>query len=217
MQVFIADDHTIFREGLIRILEENGKIEIVGQAGRGDEAWREIQSCQPEIAILDVTMPGLNGLEIAGKIREQNLPTKVVILTMYDDEEYLNQALDAGVLGYLLKENAVSELLNCLGAIAKKQYYVSPALSQYLVRRSAKTRKLLDEQEGLTLLTEAEKRVLKLLSVNKTSKEIAAALHISFRTVQTHRNNISQKLNLRGHNKLLEFALQNRSSLMAID
>jgi len=213
IKVFVADDHQIFRQGLLKLLETEKSITIVGESGDGLESLRMIKELNPEIAILDISMPNMNGLEIVKQIKKNDLPVEFIILTMYADEEYFNEALDRGVKGYLLKDNAIADLLICVKYVAQGKYYVSPLISEYLLNREDSIKKLRCEYPGLDGLTATEKRILKLIAENKTSKEIAAELYISHRTVQNHRTHICEKLGLKGYNKLLQFALEHKSYL----
>ena len=212
-KIFIADDHQIFRQGLIKLLETENTLDIVGESGDGAEALQMVRDLKPAIAILDISMPNMNGLEIVKQLKKDQLGTEFIILTMYDDEEYFNEALDCGVKGYLLKDNAIADLLRCVRCVTQGKYYVSPLVSDYLVNREEKITRLKSEYPGLANLTAKEKRILKLIAENKTSKEIAEALFISFRTVQNHRTHISEKLDFKGHHKLLQFALENKTYL----
>jgi len=212
-KVLIADDHPIFRQGLMRILQADESLEIVAECSDGDEALKKINELKPDVAVLDISMPGKNGLDIVRHLKQQDKITEFIILTMYKEEEYFNEALDLGVKGYLLKENAVSDLMDCLKSVVKGNYYVSPLLSDYLVNRNESKKALIKEKPSLDDLTETERSVLRLMAVNKTSREIAEQLFISFRTVQNHRNNICNKLGFKGYNKLLQFALENKSCL----
>jgi DNA-binding NarL/FixJ family response regulator len=211
--IFIADDHQIFRQGLLKLLGSEATIQIAGETGDGFEAFHKIKLLKPDIAILDISMPNMNGLEIVKQLKKDQLVTEFIILTMYDDEEYFNEALDCGAKGYLLKDNAIADLLRCVRCVIQGKYYVSPLVSDYLVNREEKIKQLRSEHPGLANLTAKEKKILKLIAENKTSKEIAEALFISFRTVQNHRTHLSEKLGLKGHHKLLHFALQNKTYL----
>jgi DNA-binding NarL/FixJ family response regulator len=211
--VLIVDDHPLFRQGLRQLIVSDSRFELVGEAGDGTEALQFIVARKPAIAVLDVNLPGISGLEIARRIQDDKLSTRVVILTMFKEEETCNRALDLGVLGYVLKENAVQDILNSLVAVAKGEHYLSPTISSYLVRRRGRANALTTQQPGLDNLTKAERRVLGLIAAKKTSREIAAELFISPRTVEAHRANISTKLGLRGSHSLLQFALENRSAL----
>ncbi len=213
IQVFIADDHLIFRQGLIKLLETEKSIQIVGESGDGQEAFQMIQELQPEIAILDLCMPGMSGLEIVKGIRKAALPIEFIILTMYKEEEYFNLALDSGAKGYLLKDNAIADLLTGVKCVAAGKYYVSPLISDYLVHREQVLINMQSARPALASLSRTEKSILKLISENKTSNEIARELFISPRTVENHRYHITEKLDLKGPHKLLQFALEHKSYL----
>ena len=212
-KVLIVDDHPLFRQGLRQLVEADSRFELIGEAGNGNDALAFIQKRKPDIALLDVNLPGLSGLEVAGRVQSLRLPTRIVVLTMFKEEETFNRALDLGVLGFVLKENAVQDILAALVAVAKGEHYLSPTISTYLVRRRGRAEALAERKPGLDDLTKAELRILKLIAEKKTSREIAAELFISPRTVEAHRANISQKLGLRGSNSLLQFALENRSAI----
>ncbi|NUN09094.1 MAG: response regulator transcription factor [Ignavibacteriaceae bacterium] len=213
IKIFIADDHPIFREGLIKILEREKGYRICGVAANGDEALASIIKLKPDIAILDISMPGLSGIEIAKKLKEIESATHPVILTMYNDEEYLEAALENGVTGYLLKDSTLTEIIDCIRSVLNGGYFVSRQLQSFLVSGTKhssdreKTSKLLEN------LTPTERQVLRLLSQNKTSVQIAKEMFVSYRTVQNHRMNISHKLGITGHNSLLMFAIENHSLL----
>jgi DNA-binding NarL/FixJ family response regulator len=211
--VLIVDDHPLFRQGLRQLIASDARFELVGEAGDGADALRFIVERKPAIAVLDVNLPGISGLEIARRVQSDKLTTRIVILTMFKEEETFNRALDLGVLGFVLKENAVQDILNSLVAVAQGGHYLSPTISSYLVRRRGRANALATQQPGLDSLTKAERRILGLIAAKKTSREIAAELFISPRTVEAHRANISTKLGLRGSHSLLQFALENRSAL----
>ncbi len=208
--IIIADDHPIVREGLVRTIERDKSFTLVGQAGDGAEAMRLIEELHPDIALLDLTMPLMDGLEIARRVQRQGLLTELVILTMHNDPEHLNGALDLGVRGYLVKESVSLDLLACLKAVMMGQYYVSPVLSHLLLERR---KQVIRSSENLPLrerLTPAELSVLRLVAENKTNKEIAKSLFVSIRTVENHRARMCQKLGVKGHNQLLLFAREHR-------
>ena len=211
--VLIADDHPIFRKGLREVLSEDPALRLVAEVGDGVTALREIRELKPQAAVLDLDMPEMNGLEVARKVQSLKLPVALVILTMYKEERVFNEALEAGVLGYVLKENAANDLLGCLRAVVAGQPFISPSLSSFLLGRNARTRSFLEQKPELEALTDAERRILKLIADDLTSKEIAEQLGISFHTVENHRANICQKLNLRGSHSLLKFAFENKSRL----
>jgi DNA-binding NarL/FixJ family response regulator len=213
VRVAIIDDHPLFRQGLRQLLEQDARYACAGEAGDGPAALELLARERPEVAVLDVNLPGFTGLEVARRVQERRLPTRLVVLTMCNDEETFNRAMDLGVLGYVLKENAVAEVLESICAVAHGRHYLSPSISGYLLRRHERAGALATQRPGLEDLTKAERRILGLIALNKTSREIAAELFVSPRTVETHRANICAKLGLRGSHRLLQFALENRSAL----
>jgi len=213
IRVLIVDDHPLFRQGLRQLVENDARFEFVGEAGDGPSALQFIGREKPDVAVLDVNLPGLSGLEIARQLQSRRSTTRVVILTMFKEEETFNRALDLGVFGFVLKENAVQDILNSLVAVAKGEHYLSPTISSYLVRRRGRAETLASERPGLDNLTKAERRILKLIAEKKTSRTIAAELFVSPRTIEAHRANICAKLDLRGSHSLIQFALEHRSAL----
>ena len=213
ISVVIADDHPLFRKGLRQSIEEDPSFTILGEAGDGATALRLIEERMPDVAVLDIDMPEMRGLQVARVVKEKNLFVAVIILTIYKEEDMFNEAMDAGVRGYVMKETAVIDLLEAMKVVAMGKYYFSPAIAGHLVGRSQRAKNLLMQKPSLADLTPAEQRILKLIAVNKTSKEIADELSISYRTVETHRTNIATKLNIHGSHSLLKFALENKSAL----
>ena len=206
IKLLIAEDHPIFREGLINAIQKQDTYEIVAETGDGLKAFNLIKKEKPDIALLDISMPNMNGLEIARKIQKENLKVKCIFLTMHKERDFLNSAIEACVMGYVLKDEASQNLLDALKIVSEGKRYISPLVSEHLLEKNETAKSLKD-------LTSSEKRVLKLIAKNKTSKEIADELCISYRTVQTHRTNICAKLNLSGMNTLLQFAIENKSFL----
>jgi DNA-binding NarL/FixJ family response regulator len=213
ISVVIADDHPLFRKGLRQSIEEDPSLAIVGEAGNGATALRLIEERMPDVAVLDIDMPEMRGLQVARAVQDKKLFVAVIILTIYNEEDMFNEAMDAGVRGYVMKETAVLDLLEAIRTVAMGTYYFSPAITGHLVGRSQRAKQLLMEKPRLADLTPAERRILKLIAVNKTSKDIAEDLGISYRTVETHRTNIASKLNIHGSHSLLKFALENKSVL----
>lgn len=213
IKVLIVDDHPLFRQGLRQVIVADSRFELIAEAGDGVTALQLIQEKKPDVAALDVNLPGLSGLEIARKLQDKRLATRIIILTMYKEEETFNRAMDLGVTGFVLKENAVEDILNGIAAVAKGEHYLSPSISGYLVRRRSRAEALAAKKPGLEDLTKAELRILKLIAEKKTSRQIAAELFVSPRTVEAHRANISTKLKLHGSHSLLHFALENRAAL----
>jgi DNA-binding NarL/FixJ family response regulator len=213
IKVMIVDDHPLFRSGLRQVIEGDSSFQLIGESGDGESALQLIQEIKPDVAVLDVNLPGLTGLEIARRLKARRLPTRVIMLTMHKDEETCNRALDIGAHGFVLKENAVGEILKAIAAVAQGEHYLSPSISGYLVRRRNRAESLAHQKPGLDDLTKAERRILKLIAEKKTSREIAGELFISPRTVEAHRANICAKLTLTGSHSLLQFALENRSAI----
>jgi DNA-binding NarL/FixJ family response regulator len=213
IRIVIADDHPIFREGLRKVIEKDSSLKVVGEAEDGVAALERIQECGPEIAILDIDMPHQDGFAVARSIREQRQPVSVIFLTMHKDEMHFNEALDLGVRGYLIKDNAAADVVNCIRAVAAGQNYISPALSTFLLNRGRRATTFGKQQPGLSELTATESRILVLLAEYKTSKEIAAELCVSVRTIENHRANICTKLELHGTHALVKFAIQHKSEL----
>ncbi len=205
----MADDHALFRQGLKRILEEIPDLEVSGEAGDGLELLKLLQQSNPDLIILDISMPNLRGLEAIHEIKRADPRMKVLILTMHKESEYLTQALSAGADGYLLKEDADTELLAAIQSVQHGKTYVSPLLSGKLAEEWTQRRR----GNGKTPpdpdpLTTREKEILKLIAAGKLSKEIADLLFISVRTVERHRANIMDKLGLKNTAELVKYAIQ---------
>jgi len=213
IKLIIADDHPMMRSGVKSVLLTNPQIEIIAEAKDGEEAYNLILKHQPDVAVLDVEMPKMTGLEIARRIKSENIKTKVIFLTMYKEEEMFNEAMDSGAYGYVLKENAVEDVLESVKKVSESKYYISPIISSYLVQRLNARNDLASQQPSINDLTKSERAILKLISLNKTTQQIADELHISYKTVENHRNNISKKLNLSGTHSLVKFAISNKAIL----
>jgi DNA-binding NarL/FixJ family response regulator len=209
--VLIVDDHPLFRNGLRQVIADDPRFELAGETGDGAIALKLIREKKPDVAVLDVNLPGLSGLEIAQQLQGRRIPTRLIILTMHKEEEIFNRALNLGVGGFILKENAVDEIVKAIITVAGGGHYLSSSVSGYLVRRRNREELLAAKKPGLEDLTKAERRILKLIAGKKTSREIGAELFISTRTVEAHRANIITKLELQGSHSLLQFALENRS------
>ncbi len=213
IRVVIVDDHPLFRAGLRQVIQSDARFELLAEADTWAQARQLIRELQPDLAVLDVNLPDGTGLDIAQSLRAEGVATRFVVLTMLKDEAAFNKAMNIGVDGYVLKENAGTEIISCLVSVAEGNAYVSPSLTGFLLRRRGKAEALASHKPGLADLTTAEKRILKRIADKKTSREIAAELHVSPRTIETHRTNICTKLSLKGANSLLQFALENRESL----
>jgi len=211
--VLIVDDHPLFRSGLRQVITADQRFELIGDYGDGKAALQMILEKKPDVAVLDVNLPGLSGFDILRELQAKSLPTRVIMLTMHKDEETCNRALDIGAMGFVLKDDAVEQILKAIVAVAEGEHYLSSTISGYLVRRRNRAETLAAKKPGLEDLTKAERRILKLVAEKKTSREIGAELFISPRTVEAHRANICSKLGLTGSHSLLQFALENRSSI----
>ena len=210
LRILIADDHPLMRQGLRHVIETDPALTIVGEVGTGAAALEEIQKLRPAIAILDIDMPDLDGFAVVRALRERQVPVAIIFLTVYRDERFFNEALKLGARAYVLKDSAATDILSSIRAVATGDHYTSPALTSYLVqqRRGASDRKA-----GLDDLTPTERRILALIADYNTSREIAETLHVSYRTVQTHRSNICTKLDLEGSHALMKFALEHKADL----
>ena len=213
ISLLIADDHPLLRAGLRQVIATDPYIEIVAEAADGATALQLLTTHQPNVAVLDIEMPNLTGFALLRELRAQRLSTAVVFLTMYHDEEMFNEALDLGAVGYVLKDSATTDITGAIRAAASGQPYISPAISSYLFNRATRSTTLVQQVPHLNDLTPTERRVLKLIAENMTSKEIAVEFYISYRTVENHRANICQKLDLKGSHSLLKFAFDHKSEL----
>lgn len=213
IRILIADDHPVFRHGLRQIIETDPLLKVVAEASDGEQALARLQDTSLDVAMLDVTMPLKDGFAVARAARELRLATPLVFLTMHKDEHYLRAALDLGIKGYVLKDCASAEIVNCLKAVVTGQDYISPALSSFLIRRGVDAAALAAERPVLDQLTPAERQVLKRIADGQTSRQIADALLVSPRTVEKHRNNIAAKLELHGSHALVKFAIKHQQEL----
>ena len=211
IKLIIADDHPLIRRGVIDLIAAEQGMKILAQVNDGLAAWKLIQEQAPTIALLDIEMPLKNGLEVARMARDAGSPTAIVLLTMHKEEHVFNAAVDAGVRGYVLKDNAEAELISCIREVARGGSFFSPMLSQFLLHRASLSRLLRVKKPGLESLTPTQRRILKMISEDRTSKEIADTLGISPRTVDNHRSDMSEKLGLHGSHSLLKFAYDNKS------
>ncbi len=214
INILIVDDHPIFRRGLRQVIETDAQLKVLDEAENGLSALGLIEDLKPTVVVADVNMPLMGGLELARKVKEKNLSAALVFLTMHRDEIMFNAAMDLNVKGYVLKDNAVTDITDCIKTVAAGRRYVTPSLTEYLFNRSRKAVDFKEQTGGLNLLTKTERRVLQMISEEKTSREIGEILFIHSRTVDNHRTNICAKLNLHGTNVLLRFALIHKSELI---
>lgn len=210
--IVLADDHPLLLKGLSEMIEEECCFEIIGKASDGEQALLLIEKHQPDIAVLDIDMPKLTGLELAEKISGKGMNTKIVFLTMHNKESIFNRAINLGASGFLMKDSALVEIVDALFSVASGKRFISKSLTDLLIARTS-NQPVNNPLTRIAVLTPTELKIIKLISRNKSSKEIAGELSVSKRTVETHRSNICEKLGLSGTNSLLKFALENKSSL----
>lgn len=208
IRVLVADDHTIIRSGLRLLLERQPGFEVVGEAADGRQAVQLAESAHPDVVMLDIAMPNLNGIEAARQIAEKLPKTKVIILSMHSDEGYVLKALKAGAHGYLLKDSAESDIINAIRAVSQGKAYFSPEISKMLVDDYMRQMQQRGVEDSYELLTSRERELLQLLAEGKSNKEISALLNLSLYTVETHRGNILQKLNLHSLPELILYAVR---------
>lgn len=217
IRILIADDHPLFRRGLRFTIESDPAFRVMAEIGDGASALAQLEVLQPDIAVLDVDMPVLDGLAVARLAAERGWPIRVIFLTMHKDEAVFHAALDLGVRGFVLKDGLADEIITCIKAVAAGQSYFSPSLSVFLVQQAGKrNQQAADEAEVLTRLadlTPAERRVLRLLAEGQSSREIAETLVVSVRTVEHQRASIAAKLGVKGARALLLFAHTHKTKL----
>lgn len=213
IRIVIADDHPIFRSGLSQLLKSEAIIEIAGEAENGEKAEAVIRETLPDVVILDIDMPGKGGFEVAQDLIAEKVPVQIVFLTMHKNETLFNRALNLGAKGFVLKDSAMEDILNAVKTVSRGEHFISPALSSFLLKRTRSKAEFEQDNPSVKDLTPTERRVLLMIGAYKTSKEIADELFISQRTVDTHRNNISTKLGLKGAHALLKFAIDNHAEL----
>jgi two-component system response regulator NreC len=208
LRVLLADDHIVMREGLRALLDRQPNLEVVGECENGREAVELAGSLQPDVVVMDVGMPGLNGIEAAKTIVDQHLGAAVVILSMHADESYVMRALQAGARGYLLKDSAAADLIGAIQAVSQGKSFFSPKVSRILAEDYVRVLKQKGDVDTYDLLTSREREILQLLAEGKANKEVAATLNISPYTVETHRSHILQKLNLHNPAELVLYAVR---------
>ncbi|SRR6266545_392567 len=213
VRILIADDHPIFRKGLREVIETEPHFEVIAEAADGAAALESILSLKPDIAIVDIHMPRMSGFGLARELLSRKLDVKIIFLTMYDDEETFDEALDLGVWGYVLKESAINDITVSIKNVLSGRHYISPLISSFLVERRARATSLAKTKPSLNDLTPTERKVLKLIAEDKTSRQIAQELFVSYRTIENHRANICNKLELHGSHSLVKFAIEHKSLL----
>ena len=209
IRVLLADDHTILRDGICALLDDQADIEVIGEAGDGQATVKMTAQLQPDVVVMDIAMPLLNGLEATRQIQRDFPQVKVLILTMHENEEYIRQVLAAGALGYVLKDAAARDLLGAIRAVYQGEAVLSPAITRLVIEDYLRWGDIRppDSSNGLT---SREREVLQLIAEGYTNKEIAEILCISIKTVQSHRTNLMSKLDLHDRGELIKYAIQKK-------
>jgi two-component system, NarL family, response regulator NreC len=208
IHILLADDHTILRAGLKMMLNAQPDMEVIGEAHDGRQAILEAQRLLPDIVLMDITMPDMNGIEATKQIKKLQPEIKVLMLTMHENDEYVFQALRAGASGYMLKEAADTDLISALRIIQSGQFYLSPAAQSVMVGDYLQRVRSGEEKDSYSSLTEREREILKLVAEGYTNNQIAERLIISPKTVDTHRTHIMDKLNLHSRAELVKYAIR---------
>ncbi len=207
IKVLLADDHSIVRAGLRRIVEESGDMEVIAEAADGREAIQQAHEQLPDVAVIDISMPGLDGLEVITQLRNYYPKLPILILTMHEEGQYVVRAVEAGAMGYITKQSAPEQLVKAIRKVHAGSRYLTDEAAEALALRVAKGTQ---GQSPLDTLSMRELQVLRRLALGHTNREIARAYHISIKTVDTYRARILKKLNLRNNAELSRFAIQNR-------
>ncbi len=208
VRILLADDHTVVRKGLRLLLESVPRFQVIAEAASGKEAAALAEQHRPEVVVMDVAMPVLNGIEAARQITARHPGTAIVFLSMHGDEGYVLRALKAGARAYLLKDSAESDLIQAVQAVSEGKAFFSPAISKMLVEDYMRQMRERGYEDSFELLTTREREVLQLLAEGKSNKEAAGLLNLSLHTVETHRGNIFQKLNLHSQAELILYAIR---------
>lgn len=214
ISILIADDHALVREGIIAILKLHDDITILGEASDGKETIEKAGALNPDIILMDIAMPGLGGLEATLEIKKTNPHTKVLVLSQYDDREYVSRLIKAGVSGYILKHAVGTDLVSAIRAVSRGEFYLYSSIASSVISDYLSTKEELSE-DPYEKLTDREKQVLKILAEGHSHKEIANILNISVKTVIAHQANIAEKLNIHSRAEFVKFAI--RKGIIKID
>jgi len=208
VRILLADDHTVMRAGLRALLERQPNLEVVGEAENGRKTVELASSHVPDVVVMDIAMPNLNGVEATRRMVSKQPTISVVILSMYSDESYVMRALEAGARAYLLKDSAVTDLIRAIEAVSQGKSFFSPRISRILAEEYVHALKQKGVADSYELLTSREREILQLLAEGKTNNDVASSLNISVYTAETHRGNILQKLNLHSSAELVLYAVR---------
>jgi len=214
IRVLIVDDHTILRQGVKALLDNQEGIQVVGEAPDGREALKITDEVKPDVILMDIAMPGLNGLEATRRIKNKHPQIKILVLTMYTNEEYISQILKAGADGYLVKETAYDDLVSAIKAVQSGEAFMSPSISKKVIKTYIQQSQR-SEERAEDLLSSREREVLQLIAEGNSSKKIAELLFISPKTVENHRTHIMDKLNIHNRTGLIKYAI--RKGIVDID
>lgn len=208
IRIILADDHAVMRRGLRLVIEENKDFQVVGEASDGREAVALVEELKPDLVVLDISMPNMNGIEAARQISEKQSSVSIVVLSMHSDESYVLRALKAGARGYLLKESAESDFILAIRSVSAGKSFFSPAVSRLLVEDYVRQLQDKDIEDSYELLTQRERELLQLIAEGKSNKDVANMLNLSLYTVETHRGNLMEKLNLHSVPELILYAVR---------
>jgi DNA-binding NarL/FixJ family response regulator len=207
IRILVADDHALVREGIVALLRRHDDVEVVAEAQDGKETVQKASKLKPDLILLDIAMPGLGGLEATLEIKKTHPDIRILVLSQYDDKEYVSRLLKAGVSGYILKHAVGTDLISAIRAVARGEFYLFPAITSSLVDEFL-SRKDAAVEDLYERLTDREKQVLKLIAEGLTHKEIGGLLDISVKTVIAHYTNVQEKLDIRARAGLIKFAIQ---------
>jgi len=208
LRVLLADDHQLMRSGVRLMLEREPDLTVVGEASDGREAVSLVKTLKPEVVVMDIGMPNLNGIEAARQMTHENPELAIVIVSMHSDESYVLRALKAGARGYLLKDSAEADLINAVHAVGTGKSFFSPAVSKMLLDDYVRKLKRTGTEDPYDLLTPREREILQLIAEGKSNKDIANLFDLSVYTVESHRSNLMEKLHLRGLPELILYAVR---------
>jgi len=208
INVVIVDDHTILRQGLRKLLEEDKKINVLGEAGDGREALEKVAVLSPDVVLMDISMSGMNGLEAIKQIKRRYPKVKVLVLSMHKNEEYIYQAFKSRAIGYIVKDSAAQDVVNAIKIVSRGESYLSPCISKIVIDDYIRFLRQSDYNTLYESLTEREREIFQLLAEGKRNQEIAKTLHISIKTVETHRSHILKKLHLSNLAEIVKYAIE---------